>query len=128
MDDSEEMRAETLDLVRGLTAGELDDHNRFSVLLAAKERLLVTLREPVLAPLRTRIAYVGVLRTSGIEDTRNYVRFSPEQATADPSLFSDHTATAQFHATERVPRAINQLALNPSSRPSRMAGTRSKAN
>ena len=111
MDDAEGMRAETLDLVRRLTAGELDDHNRFSVLLAATERMLVTLREPVLAPLRTRFAYVGVLRAFGIEDTRNYVRFHLEHATADPALFSDQAATALFHATEGVPRAINQLAL-----------------
>lgn len=111
MDDAEGMRTETLDLVRRLTAGELDADDRFSVLLAATERLLTTLREPILAPLCTRFGYVQALRAFSIEDTRNYVRFHLEHANTDPQLFSDHAATAIFHATEGVPRSINQLAL-----------------
>lgn len=111
MDDAEGMRADTLDLVRRLTAGELDAEDRFSVLLVATERLLITLAEPNLAPLRTRFGYVQALRPFSIEDTRNYVAFHLEHASADPAIFSDDATTALFSVTEGVPRAINQLAL-----------------
>ncbi|MFT7521213.1 MAG: general secretion pathway protein A, partial [Kiritimatiellia bacterium] len=66
MDDAEGMRATTLDLVRRLTAHDLDGTEPVSILLVGTERLLDTLRDPILLPLRTRIGYAYQLRAFGM--------------------------------------------------------------
>ena len=111
LDDAEGMTTAALDLVRRLTANDMDAETRFSVLLASTERLLTTLREPVLGPLATRFTFVAALRPFSIEDTRNYVRFHLEQAGARDEVFSADAVTALFHASKGVPRSINQVAL-----------------
>lgn len=111
MDDAEGMAVSTLDLLRRMTAIDLDAEDRFSVLLASTERLLRTLREPVLEPLRTRFSYVHALRAFHIEDTRNYVRFHLRHAGVAEDLFTDEAVTTVFNASKGVPRAVNQLAL-----------------
>jgi type II secretory pathway predicted ATPase ExeA len=63
------MTVTALDLVRRLTAGDLDADHRFSVLLVGTDKLLDTLRAPALEPLRTRFCYVEALRPFSIEDT-----------------------------------------------------------
>jgi len=110
-DDAEGMTAPTLDLLRRLTAAELDAETRFSVLLASTESLLNTLRESLLEPLANRFTYVAALRPFSIEDTRNYVRFHLEHAGARDDIFSDPAIATLFHASKGVPRAINQVAL-----------------
>lgn len=111
MDDAEGMRAATLDLVRRLTAVDLDAEDRVSILLVGTERLLDALRDPVLEPLRTRFSYVHALRPFTLEDTQNYVRFHLQQAGARDTLFTDGAVRALFQASAGVPRAVNQLAL-----------------
>jgi type II secretory pathway predicted ATPase ExeA len=111
LDDAEGMSAATLDLVRRLTAGDLDAEDRFSLLISGTEALLRTLREPTLEPLRTRFAYAHGLRAFSLDDTRNYVRFHLQQAGSRDAVFTDGAVTALFHASQGVPRAINQLAL-----------------
>lgn len=110
-DDAEGMRSATLDLVRRLTAHELDSAERVSILLAGTEDLLRVLREPILTPLRTRFAYAHSLRAFGLEDARNYVRFHLSAAGSNEQLFSDGAVQALFQASQGVPRQINQLAL-----------------
>ena len=110
-DDAEGMTAPALDLLRRLTTAELDAETNFSVLLVATERLLRTLREPVLESLVNRFTYVAALRPFSIEDTRNYVRFHIQHAGAHDPVFSDAAVTALFQASKGVPRAINQVAL-----------------
>lgn len=111
IDDAEGLRVETLDLLRRLSAYELDAEDRFSILLAATEHILPVLRNPVLESLRSRIAYVQTLRPFSLEDTRNYVRFHLQGAGADAKLFSDEAIRRLFHASQGKPRRINQLAL-----------------
>jgi type II secretory pathway predicted ATPase ExeA len=111
LDDAEGMVNATLDLVRRLTAADLDAADRFSILLAGTEQLLTSLRHPQLESLRTRFAYVEALRPFSVEDTRNYVRFHIQHAGARDDVLSDAAMTALFHASQGVPRAINQLAL-----------------
>lgn len=111
LDDAEGMTAPTLDLLRRLTAAELDAQTRFSVVLASTERLLNTLREPLLEPLVNRFTYVAALRPFSVEDTRNYVRFHLQHAGAHEQVFSDAAVQALFQASQGVPRAINQVAL-----------------
>ena len=111
IDDAEGLRVETLDLLRRLSAYELDAEDRFSILLAATEHFLPVLRNPVLESLRSRIAYVQTLRPFSLEDTRNYVRFHLQGAGADAKLFSDEAIRRLFHASQGKPRRINQLAL-----------------
>ena len=111
LDDAEGMAPATLDLLRRLTAADLDATDRFSVLLAGTEQLLGTLRQPALEPLRNRFTYVETLRPFSVEDTRNYIRFHLQHAGVRDDLVSDAAVTALFHASHGVPRAINQLAL-----------------
>ena len=111
LDDAEGMRSATLDLVRRLTAQELDQREHVSILLAGTEQLLETLRDPLLVPLRTRFSYAHQLRAFGMEDARNYVRFHVEQSGGPPNLFTDGAVTALFSASQGVPRQLNQLAL-----------------
>lgn len=110
-DDAEGMRPATLDLVRRLTARDLDSTERVSILLAGTEDLLRVLREPMLAPLRTRFAYAHSLRAFGLEDARNYVRFHLAHAGGTDRLFTDGALNGLFQASQGVPRQINQLAL-----------------
>jgi type II secretory pathway predicted ATPase ExeA len=111
IDDAEGLRVETLDLLRRLSACELDAEDRFSILLAATEDILPVLRNPMLESLRSRIAYVQTLRPFSLEDTRNYVRFHLQNAGADDKLFSDDAVRRLFQASQGKPRRINQLAL-----------------
>jgi len=111
LDDAEGMRVQTLDLVRRLTAADLDGQHHVSILLSGTEQLVRTLRDPRLEPLCGRFAYSHALRGFGLEDARNYIRFHVEGAGASRELFHDNAVTAIFHASSGLPRRINQLAL-----------------
>ena len=111
LDDAEGMTVTALDLVRRLTAGNLDAEDRFGLLLVGTDKLLDTLRTPSLEPLRTRFCYVEALRPFSIEDTRNYVRFHIQHAGSHDEVLSDDAITKLFQASQGVPRAINQLGL-----------------
>jgi len=111
LDDAEGMRPETLDLVRRLTAHDLDGSEHVSILLAGTEQLLDTLRDPRLVPLRTRFSYAHQLRPFGMEDARNYIRFHVTASGGTEKLFTDTAVSALFNASQGVPRQLNQLAL-----------------
>lgn len=111
LDDAEGMRPSTLDLVRRLTAHELDGTEAVSILLVGTERLLDTLRDPILVPLRTRFGYAHQLRAFGLEDARNYVRHHVTTSGGGDRLFTEGALTALFSASQGVPRQVNQLAL-----------------
>lgn len=110
-DDSEGMRVSTLDLVRRLTACDLDSTDHVSILLAGTEELIRTLQAPSLLPLRSRFCYAHSLRTFGLDDARNYVRFHLRTSGGNDNVFNDVAVKALFHASQGVPRQINQLAL-----------------
>jgi type II secretory pathway predicted ATPase ExeA len=112
VDDAEGLRIETLDLLRRLSAYDLDADDRFSIMLAATEDLLALLRGSTLESLRSRIAYVQTLRPFSLEDTRNYVRFHLQGAGVDAKLFSEEAVRKIFQASQGKPRRINQLALH----------------
>jgi len=111
IDDAEGLAVPVLDLLRRLTAYELDAEDRFSLLLAGTEELLGTLRHPSLSSLRSRIGYAQTLRPFNLEDVRNYVRYHLERAEADPKLFSEDAIKRLFQASQGIPRNINQLAM-----------------
>jgi type II secretory pathway predicted ATPase ExeA len=111
LDDAEGMRPEALDLVRRLTAHEGDGVERVSILLVGTEDLLTTLRDPSLAPLRTRFGYACQVRAFGMEDARNYVRHHVVAAGGPEKLFSEPAITTLFSASQGIPRQVNQLAL-----------------
>ena len=111
MDDAEGMRPATLDLVRRLTAADLDADEHISILLVGTDALLTTLHDPSLEPLRTRLAYVHALRGFGLEDTRNYVRFHLQHAGIRQDVLTDGAVRHLFQASGGVPRLVNQLAL-----------------
>ena len=111
LDDAEGMRPKTLDLVRRLTSHEMDGEDRVSILLAGTEQLLTTLRDPTLAPLRTRFGYAYQLRPFGAEDARNYIRHHVTTSGVHTDIFTDGAITEAFNASQGVPRQLNQLAL-----------------
>lgn len=111
LDDAEGMRTATLDLVRRLTAHQLDGVEPVSILLVGTESLLDTLREPILIPLRTRFSYAHQLRAFGMEDARNYVRHHLVASGGSDHIFTDSAVTSLFSASLGIPRQINQLAL-----------------
>lgn len=110
LDDAEGLTPETLDLLRRLTCAELDAHDRFSLLLTGSDDLLVTLRHPLLASLRSRVGYAQILKPYGLEDTRDYIKHHLLNADCDRQLFADDAIRLLFQASRGRPRAINQLA------------------
>lgn len=110
VDDAEGLRIHVIDILRRLTAANLDSDNHFSLLLAGTDDLLHTLKAPSLAPLRSRISYAWQLRPYGLEDTRNYIRFHLQRADIDPKTVSELAAKRIFQAAHGMPRYINQLA------------------
>ena len=111
IDDAEGLSVPVLDLVRRLTAYELDREDRFSILMTGTEALLRILRHHDLDSLRSRIGYAQPLRPFSLEDTRNYIHFHLKRADADAKIISDPAAKRIFQASQGKPRSINQLAL-----------------
>jgi type II secretory pathway predicted ATPase ExeA len=111
VDDAEGLPVAVFDVLRRLTAFDLDAEEHFSMLISGTEDMLHTLRHPTLDTLRSRVAYTHGLRPFSLEDTRNYVRFHLERAEADPKIFSDDAIQKLFQASSGRPRYINQLAL-----------------
>ena len=81
------------------------------ILLVAVTGCRITWREPVLQPLRNRFGYAHQLRAFGREDAQNYVGHHVTASGGPTKLFTDGALTALFHASQGVPRQLNQLAL-----------------
>ncbi|MCB9686047.1 MAG: AAA family ATPase [Alphaproteobacteria bacterium] len=111
LDNAEGMRPDALDVIRRLTSADLDAEEHFSVLVTGTDELAHTLALPELASLRSRFGYAVTLRPFSLEDTGNYVRFHLQEAGAAPTLLSEDAVRAVFHASQGVPRQINQLVL-----------------
>jgi type II secretory pathway predicted ATPase ExeA len=111
IDDVEGLGVPSFDLLRRLTAYDLDAVDRFSMLIAGTEDMLPTLQHHRLEPLRGRIGYAQPLRPFSLEDTRNYIRFHLQRVDADLKLFSDPAIKHMFQATKGKPRLINLLCL-----------------
>jgi type II secretory pathway predicted ATPase ExeA len=111
IDDVEGLGVSSLDLLRRLTAYDLDADDRFSLLIAGTEDVLPTLHHHLLESLRGRIAYAQPLHPFSLEDTRNYIRFHLKRVDADPSILSDPAIQRIFQASRGRPRFINQLCI-----------------
>ena len=111
LDDAEGLSVEAFDVLRRLTAYDLDADDRFSLLISGTDDILRTLQDHNLEPLRSRISYPQPLRPFSLEDTRNYIRFHLHRAGVDKNLITDNAAARMFHATLGKPRSINQLSL-----------------
>jgi type II secretory pathway predicted ATPase ExeA len=111
LDDAEGLSVAAFDVLRRLTAYELDADDRFSLLLSGTDDVLHTLQHHDLEPLRSRISYPQPLRPFSLEDTRNYIRYHLQRADVDKNLITDNAAARIFHASLGKPRSINQLSL-----------------
>lgn len=111
IDDVEGLSVPAFDLLRRLTAYDLDAADRFSMLIAGTEDLLPTMSHHLLEPLRGRIGYAQPLRPFSLEDARNYIRFHLARVDAHLELFTDPATQRIFQATKGRPRYINQLCL-----------------
>jgi type II secretory pathway predicted ATPase ExeA len=112
IDDAEGLSVPVLDVLRRMTAHDLDAEQRFSILLSGTEDFAHTLQLPALESLRSRFAYAHILRAFTLEDTRNYLRFHLQRAEVDPGIVSDDACRKLFNASQGRPRQLNQLALN----------------
>lgn len=112
LDDAERTPPVTLDILRRLTNWELDAGDCFSALVIGTEDLLLTLKDPLLEPLRSRFLFVHHLRPFTLEDTKNYVRFHLTGAGARPEVLSDDAVKEVFLVSRGAPRLINQLVLH----------------
>lgn len=111
VDDAEGLPIAVFDVLRRLTAFDLDAEEHFSLLISGTEEMLHTLRHPNLDTLRSRVAYTHGLRPFSLEDTRNYIAFHLDRAESDPKIFSEEAIKKLFQASGGRPRYINQLAL-----------------
>ena len=111
VDDAEGLSVPVLDILRRLTAWDLDAEEHFSMLISGTEMMLRTLRHEGLSPLCSRVAYTHGLRPFSLDDTRNYIRFHLERAEGDVKLFSDEAIKKLFQASGGKPRYINQLSV-----------------
>ncbi len=111
IDDVEGLSVSSFDLLRRLTAYDLDAVDRFSMLIAGTDEVLPTLHHAHLEPLRGRIGYAQPLHPFSLEDTRNYIGFHLTRVDTDPKLLSDPAIRRIFQATKGRPRLINQLCL-----------------
>jgi type II secretory pathway predicted ATPase ExeA len=111
MDDAESLSVAVLDLLRHLTAYDLDAEDRFSLLLVGTPDLLRHMANPILEPLRSRFNFAQPLRSFGKDDTRKYIDFHLKTAGVNRDLFTNEAANRIFQASRGKPRAINQLAL-----------------
>lgn len=112
LDDAENTPPQTLDILRRLTNWELDAGDHFSVLIVGTEDLLLTLRTPLLEPLRSRFLYVHHLRPFTMEDTKNYIHFHLTESGASDDLLTDGAIREVFQASRGAPRLINQVVLH----------------
>jgi len=111
LDDAEGMRVEALDTLRRLTAADLDQDDRFSIVIAGTDRLLTTLADTALDSLRSRFSYAVQLRPFSLEDTTDYIRYHLTGAGQKEALLSDAAVRAVFQASRGAPRNVNQLVL-----------------
>lgn len=112
LDDAESTPPETLDLLRRLTNWELDAGDRFSALVVGTEDLLLTLKAPLLEPLRSRFLFSHQRRPFTLEDTRNYIDFHLTSAGARADLLSDDAKKQLFMVSRGAPRLVNQAVLH----------------
>jgi type II secretory pathway predicted ATPase ExeA len=112
IDNAEGLSVPVLDVLRRLTAHDLDAEQHFSLLLAGTDDFARTLQLSALDSLRSRFAYAHVLRAFTLEDSRNYLRFHLERAEVDPAVISDEACRKLFQASQGRPRQLNQLVLN----------------
>jgi len=110
IDDAEGLSSPVMDLLRRLTAYDMDAQDHFSVLLSGTDDLLGVLRNPSLASLRSRIFFAETLKPFGMDDARNYIRFHLQRAEVEPKIFTDQAIRHLFQASQGRPRNINQLA------------------
>lgn len=110
-DDGEGTRPDRLDLLRRLTARELNTEVRCSILLVGTDELLRTQQHPDLVSVRTRVSYARHLRPFSLEATRNHVHFQVQMAGWTRGLFADDAVPELFQVSLGIPRIVNQVAL-----------------
>ena len=111
IDDVEGLSVAAFDVLRRLTAYDLDAFDRFSMLIAGTEDMMPTLQHHTLEPLRGRIGYAQPLRPFSLEDTRNYISFHLQRVDASANILTDPAMRRIFLASQGRPRQINQLCL-----------------
>lgn len=112
VDDAEGLYPNVADLLRRLTVYNLDDRDRFSVLVSGIDNLLQVLEMGLLEPLRTRFTFGHVLRPFGLKETTEYILFHLKRAGIDTHIFDERAIKRIFQLSAGKPRTINQLCLS----------------
>lgn len=111
LDDAEGLYPDVADVLRRLTTFNLDEDDRFSILVCGIESLLQVLELGVLEPLRSRFSFGYTLKPFGLDDTRSYIQFHLKRAESESDIFSDDAVNKIFHISHGRPRTINQLCI-----------------
>ncbi|HJM62054.1 MAG TPA: AAA family ATPase [Alphaproteobacteria bacterium] len=110
LDESHDLRPESLAMLRLLTNFDMDSRLVVSVVLAGQPPLSTLLRRPDQAAMAQRLAHYATLRLLSRDETRAYVKHRCAVAGADDP-FDDEAHEALFEISHGNLRALDHLAL-----------------
>jgi len=111
LDESHDLRPESLAMLRLLTNFEMDSRLVLSVVLAGQPPLSALLRRPDQVAMAQRLAHYATLRLLSRDETRTYVEHRCTVAGAQADPFDDQAHQALFEISHGNLRAIDRLAL-----------------
>ena len=111
VDEAQVLPTRLLEEIRMITNLVRDGQPRVRLVLAGNQSLEERFTHPQLASLNQRVAVRSYLKPLSNAETRDYVKFHLEKAGGPIAsrLFADDAIEAVYHASEGVPRLINQV-------------------
>lgn len=112
-DDAQDLKPETLRLIRALTNFQMDSRLLVSVLLVGQQGLKARLLENEYEDIRHRLSYTTELLLLSREESRFYIneRIRIAGGKAKKSIFSEGAFASLYERTRGNMRAIDKLAL-----------------
>jgi MSHA biogenesis protein MshM len=111
LDESHDLRPESLAMLRLLTNFEMDSRLVVSVILAGQPPLSTLLRRPDQVAMAQRLAHYATLRLLSRDETRAYIEHRCAVAGAQAKPFDDDAHEALFEISRGNLRALDRLAL-----------------
>lgn len=110
IDEAASLSADVLESIRRLTNLMVNEQPMVSVVIAGGVKLDETLTAPSLEGFVQRVAARCYLHPLSLDEVRGYIRGAIEACEASPEeTITDNAMSAIYHATNGVPRLVNQL-------------------